>query len=349
MKMIAQAVCELLERGEPFVLATIVSHAGSTPRSSGSKMVVTADGKGIGTIGGGLLEAGAMSKAAELIPLGQSAILPFDLNHATVDTMDMICGGRADVLLDCVPPTKTNRMVFDRWRQMVDAGQKGALLTIVLGSEGKIKGLSHGLATDDGRVVGDVPLSEADREQVLTAAAGASAIRSMHLDGAFVVVEPTQCVCSAYLFGAGHVAQSTAAVAAMVGFRIFVCDDRREYANPERFPDAHQIRVLNSFAQAFAGLALGRLDFVLILTRGHLHDKTVLAQALKTDAGYIGMIGSRKKRDAIYTALLQEGVSQMEIDRVHSPIGLSIGAETPEEIAVSILAELIFVRAGLQS
>jgi xanthine dehydrogenase accessory factor len=135
-------------------------------------------------------------------------------------------------------------------------------------------------------------------------------------------------------------------MAAMVGFRISVCDDRQEFANRERFPEAHQIRILENFAQAFAGLAIGREDFVIILTRGHLHDKTVLAQALRTEAGYIGMIGSRKKRDAIYAALLKEGFDPADIDRVHSPIGLAIGAETPEEIAVSILAELIFVRAG---
>ncbi len=349
MRMIAQAACELLEKGESFVLATIVSHSGSTPRTSGSKMVVTAGGHGIGTIGGGLLEAGAMSKAVELIQIGQSAIIAFDLNHDTVDSMDMICGGRAEVLLDCVSPTEMNRIVFERWRQTLDTGQKGSLLTTAMGSQCKIGAIVHSLATIDGKVVGDIPLSEHDRKRVLAAAASASTVQSMVFDGAFVMVEPTQRTCIVYLFGAGHVAQSTAAMAVMVGFRISVCDDRQEYANRERFPKAHQIRVLENFAQAFAGLGIGRDDFVVILTRGHLHDKTVLAQALKTDAGYIGMIGSRKKRNTIYAALLKEGFDPADIDRVHSPIGLSIGAETPEEIAVSILAELIFVRAGLQS
>ena len=348
MRVIAQAACELLEKGESFVLATIVSHTGSTPRTSGSKMVVTAGGEGVGTIGGGMLEAGAMSKAAELIQLGHSAILAFDLNHDTVDTMEMICGGRAEVLLDCVLPTEMNRIVFDRWRRMLDTSQMGSLLTIAMGSHRKIGAIVHGLVTTDGEVVGDIPLSAQSRKRVLTAAANASAVQSMVFDGAFVMVEPTQRTCTVYLFGAGHVAQSTAVMAAMVGFRISVCDDRQEYANRERFPEAHQIRVLGNFTEAFAGLSSGRDDFVVIVTRGHLHDKTVLAQALKTDAGYIGMIGSRKKRNTIYAALLKEGFDQADIDRVHSPIGLSIGAETPEEIAVSILAELIYVRAGLQ-
>ena len=341
MKMIAQTACELLDKGEAFVLATIVSHSGSTPRTSGSKMIVTADGRGIGTIGGGLLEAGAMSRAVELIRLGQSARLPVDLSHDTVDSMDMICGGQAEVLLDCVSPTEMNRAVFNRWRRMLDERQKGSLFTIVMGSENKVGTTDHGLAAVDGEIVGDFPLPDMEREKVLALAAESSTVRTLAFDGAFVVIEPTQRVCTAFLFGAGHVARATAAMAAVVGFRVSVADDREEYANRKRFREASEIRVLERFDDAFSGLSVNREDFIVILTRGHLHDKTVLAQALKTGAGYIGMIGSQRKRDAIYRALFKEGFSKRDIDRVHSPIGLPIGAETPEEIAVSIVAEMI--------
>lgn len=341
MKMIAQTACELLDKGEAFVLATIINHSGSTPRTSGSKMIVTADGRGIGTIGGGLLEAGAMSRSAEMIRLGQSARISFDLSHDTVDSMDMICGGQAEVLLDCVSPTEMNRAVFNRWRRMLDERQKGSLFIIVMGSENKVGTTAHGLATVDGEIVGDFPLPDMEREKVLALAAESSTVRTLAFDGAFVVIEPTQRVCTAFLFGAGHVARATAAMAAVVGFRVSVADDREEYANRKRFREASEIRVLERFDDAFSGLSVNRDDFIVILTRGHLHDKTVLAQALKTDAGYIGMIGSQRKRDAIYRALFKEGFSKRDIDRVHSPIGLSIGAETPEEIAVSIVAEMI--------
>ncbi len=346
MRMIPQAACDLLEKGKSFVLATIISHTGSTPRTSGSKMIVTADGRGVGTIGGGLLEAGVMSRAVELIEQGQSAIMPFDLSIDTVETMDMICGGQAEVLLDCVSPTEVNRTVFDRWRRMLDDGQKGSLLTLVTGAENTVGTIAHCLTTTDGVLVGDFPLPDMEREKVLALAAESSAVRTLALNAAFVVIEPTQQVCTAYLFGAGHVARSTAVMAAMVGFGVSVADDRGEYANRERFNDATEIRVLENFGNAFSGVAIGREDLIVILTRGHLHDKTVLAQALNTDAGYIGMIGSRKKRNAIYGALLKEGFSQADLDRVHSPIGLSIGAETPEEIAVSIVAEMIRHRAN---
>jgi xanthine dehydrogenase accessory factor len=123
-------------------------------------------------------------------------------------------------------------------------------------------------------------------------------------------------------------------------------DDRQEFASRDRFKTADEIIVLNDFSGAMDELEINDDSYVVIVTRGHAHDKTLLAQALRTNAGYIGMIGSRSKRDAVYDALCKEGFSRDEFKRVYSPIGLDIGAETPAEIAVSILAELIKARAG---
>jgi xanthine dehydrogenase accessory factor len=347
MDRIAQAAAELLEKGATFVLATIVSHRGSTPRTAGSRMIITGDGRSIGTIGGGLLEARAMARGVALISCGQSAMMPFDLSFSTVDTMDMICGGQAEVLLDCIAPTPSNLAVFDRWQAMIGNRKMGWLLTIVAGDDTIVR-TDHCLLTDDGELIGKWPRSDAERQQVVTAAMEAATITCVVLENAFAVVVPMPRVSTVHLFGAGHVAQYTATVAHMVGFRVVVADDRAEYANAQRFPSAHDIRVLERFDRALAGQSLGREDYVVILTRGHLHDQTVLAQALLTEAGYIGMIGSRRKRAAIYAALRKKDFSQPDINRVHSPVGVSIGAETPEEIAVSIVAELIAIRAGHQ-
>ena len=150
-----------------------------------------------------------------------------------------------------------------------------------------------------------------------------------------------------FLFGAGHVAQPTARLATLVGFRVWAVDDR-EYANGDRFPEAEKIRVVEDFGSALKGLTIDRNAFIVIVTRGHLHDKTVLAQALHTDAAYIGMIGSRRKRDHIFKALLKQGFTAADLKRVYSPIGLEIGAETPAEIALSIVAELVKVRAEVR-
>jgi xanthine dehydrogenase accessory factor len=122
-------------------------------------------------------------------------------------------------------------------------------------------------------------------------------------------------------------------------------DDREEFANRERYLMAKEVRVLESFTDCIKGL--GRDDYVVIVTRGHLHDRDVLAQALRTQAGYIGMIGSRAKRASVYESLMREGFTEKDLVRVHNPIGLPIGADTPEEIAVSIVAQLIQVRAGI--
>lgn len=334
----------LVGEGKAFVLATIFSHSGSTPRSAGSRMIVTQEGCGIGTIGGGLLEAQAISRARKLLVSGQSQILHFDLSHEIIDTMDMICGGQSDVLLACVRPTEENRAVFERWQGLLTEGG-GALLTKITGTEKEILGVSFGVMTAQGSLEGDLSLSRQEREALATAVMSGGQGVVPVVDG-FILVMPERRVCTVYLFGAGHVAVATARMAALAGFRVSVIDDRAEYASRERFPDAWQIRVQESFDQGSSGAVFGQEDYVVILTRGHLHDRTVLARALKTDAGYIGMIGSRRKRDAIYSSLFEEGFCQADVDRVHSPIGLSIGAETPEEIAVSIVAEMIRHRAG---
>ena len=169
----------------------------------------------------------------------------------------------------------------------------------------------------------------------------------MEMENQHFFVEPTFVPGTVFLFGAGHVSQQVADLAARVNFRTVVLDDREEFANPQRFPKADQIVVPSSFEQAFAGLEIDSDSYVVIVTRGHLHDKTVLERALRTKAGYIGMIGSRRKRDMLYQALLSEGFTREDIDRVCCPIGLNIGGDTPEEIAVSIVAQLIKVRSGI--
>jgi xanthine dehydrogenase accessory factor len=147
-----------------------------------------------------------------------------------------------------------------------------------------------------------------------------------------------------FIFGAGHCGQKLAQVAELVDFATVVVDDRADYAHRERFPDAERIVVPDSFDHALDGLPIDEDSYIVIMTRGHVHDKTVLAQALSTSAGYVGMIGSRKKVAETFRALREEGFSPESISRVHAPIGLDIGSETPEEIAISIVAQLIKVR-----
>lgn len=150
---------------------------------------------------------------------------------------------------------------------------------------------------------------------------------------------------TAYIFGGGHVAYALEPVLRHVDFNTIVIDDREEYANPQRYPKAARTIAVDDFDNAFDDITTDEDSYIIIVTRGHRGDLQVLRQALKRPFAYLGMIGSRRKNALLYDALREEGVTDEQIAQVHSPIGLSIGSETPEEIAISIVAEIIQVRA----
>jgi xanthine dehydrogenase accessory factor len=148
-----------------------------------------------------------------------------------------------------------------------------------------------------------------------------------------------------YIFGGGHVSRRIVPLASLVDFSVEVIDDRPEFCMPEDFPEADAVHHL-AFEEVMNNLSVDEFSYLVIVTRGHIHDKTVLSQALRTNARYVGMIGSRRKKEIVFKALLEEGFTREDLARVYSPIGLDIGAQTPAEIGVSIVAELIAVRAG---
>lgn len=145
------------------------------------------------------------------------------------------------------------------------------------------------------------------------------------------------------LLGAGHVAKAIARVGKIAGFGITVVDDRKEFASAERFPEASRVLVA-PFEDVLKSVPVNLSSYVAIVTRSHQHDESCLRQALRTDAAYIGMIGSKTKARKIFGRLVEDGFSQGDLDRVHSPIGLEIGAETSEEIAISVVAQMIHTR-----
>jgi xanthine dehydrogenase accessory factor len=345
MKTSAEILCEFLAKGEEAVLATIISHQGSTPRTAGTHMVISRDGRGHGSIGGGTLEARVLEAGRELLAGGCARIIPFDLSYEDVAATEMICGGRVEVLLDRVIPTPEGIAVFNRWRQAQADREDCLFVTVIVGGAGEIERIDHCLILGDGTVYGRFPLSSSALHEVASEGRASGPMQVTKIENSTVVIEPARKPKTLHLFGAGHVARPTAHMASLVGFRVEVVDDRDEFADTGRFPEADVIRVLPDFHRVLSEVSVDGDSFVVIVTRGHAYDKTVLAQILKTDACYIGMIGSRRKRDAIYQALLTEGFTHEDLRRVHCPIGLEIGAETPEEIAVSIVAELIRHRA----
>ena len=155
-----------------------------------------------------------------------------------------------------------------------------------------------------------------------------------------ILVEPILAQPTLYIFGAGHVSFSISKIAKMVGFKVVVVDDRAEFANKNRFPEADEI-VAEDFSDIFSKLKINRSSYIVIVTRGHKFDEEVLEWAVRSEANYVGMIGSKKKKEDIFSSLQSKGISKELLEDVHAPIGMDIHAETPEEIAVSIMAEVI--------
>jgi xanthine dehydrogenase accessory factor len=158
-----------------------------------------------------------------------------------------------------------------------------------------------------------------------------------------VFIEPILTSPTLYLFGGGHISLSLAKIGKLLGFKIAVIDDRADFANADRFPEVDMV-LAEDFTKSFPKLKIDKSSYIVIVTRGHQHDELVLEWAVGTPAKYIGMIGSKTKNETIFSHLLAKGISKEQLDRVHAPIGLKIEAQTPEEIAVSILAEVIKVR-----
>ena len=344
-KNLAKIILEQLGTGSPVVLASIVSMEGSTPRETGTKMVVGVDGKGYGTVGGGLLEATTISESEAVITAERSRFIDFNLMGEDTDSEDMICGGKAVLLLDYLAAGENNINLFENMIDFISRGENCYFVTVYTGSNDETSISGHTLLFTDGKTAGDKVLEESDIVNLRAELHNISLTTTLAVNDRKFIVDPIRREKTLYCFGAGHVAMPTAHIASMVGFRVMVFDDREEFANTERFPDAEEINIIEDYNHALDGLDIDRDSFIIILTRGHRYDREVLEQAIRSDAGYIGMISSKKKRDSVYRTLISAGIATAEeLERVHSPIGLAIGGETPEEIAVSIVAELIFER-----
>ena len=347
MKEILDETLRLLEGGQDFALVKLAADRGSTPRAAGAEMLVRRDGSIAGTIGGGLLELTMMKAARQVLEERRSRVTDMGLTGTDVESEEkMICGGAAEVLITYVPPGDPVLLEVCRAARAALAAQRRAwLFTILPAGEGDADegvAVEYCLLGDDDCVAGARPCGPG----ALRTTVGKIAVHgsSKLPDGRTVLVEPLEPAATVVICGGGHVGQALAPVALNAGFRVVVIDDREEFANPQRFPGATVVLAPIEGALARAGVA--EHSYVVIVTRGHVHDMDVLGQALRTPARYIGLMASRGKRARIWSALKDAGSSEEDLARVHSPIGLEIGAETPAELAVSIVAELIQVRAG---
>jgi xanthine dehydrogenase accessory factor len=345
MKDLIDIVVERLSMNQPLVMATIVSQSGSTPRTAGTRMLIMPNGGIFGTIGGGRVEAEVIRDAAQRLGSGTARLMSFDLSGQGIDDLDIICGGRLSVMLETIEATPANQTFFQTANALRREGKPATVVTAITQEAQALKVAGRHLILASGSVAGPFPYSDSVLTALIAKIQGRDTAGIQTINDILFLTFPIGLKDIVFIFGAGHVSQQVAALTKMVGFQTVVLDDRPEFANSRRFSGVDNVIVIDRFENVLQDLEINDHSYVIIVTRGHSHDKIVLAQALKTNAAYVGMIGSRRKRDTIYRQLLNERYSQSDIDRVHSPIGLEIGAETPEEIAVSIVAELIRTRA----
>lgn len=325
MKEILDALLAALAAGESAMLCSVLAADGSSPRGSGARMAVLADGTSLGTVGGGAVERQTLDLARSLLAEGRDALRTFSLHPEGENATGMVCGGEVTILLHCLTPESGAAETLRAWRAALDAGESVWLRTAL-----------------EGERVGEFSLLTAGD---LCHGAESFCTAQPYWDGQ-LSVEPIVRALQVYLFGAGHVARALVPVLHYVGFEVTVFDERAERATRERFPDARTL-ILGDFRDIFERVTLTADDYAVVMTPGHQADYEILEQLLRTDATYIGCIGSRKKVALTREKLTASGFATEQIDRIHAPIGLPILAETPEEIAVSIAAEMIRHRAAL--
>jgi xanthine dehydrogenase accessory factor len=339
---------ELLSRGERLALCTLLRLTGSGPRGAGSKMLVREAGGPVGTVGGGVLERSTTTWGLEVLRSGRALCRSFTLDLQQASDEGMTCGGEVEVLVE---PFEGNRSAardfFDQVLGVLSRRERGWLATTIRRADSGV--LAEHFLVVGGRSVAALSASDPSLPEDLLLAPVPAAPALTERGGVRYFLEPLTLPITVYVFGAGHIAASLVPLCDLLGFQSVVVDDRNDFASRERFPRATRLVVVPSFDQAFADPSIGPLgkdSYVVIVTRGHGGDLAVLRQALQCQPGYVGMIGSRRKRQLILDQLSREGFSADDLARVVCPIGLSIGAETPQEIALSIAAQIVATRAG---
>ncbi|HZK84131.1 MAG TPA: XdhC family protein [Desulfosporosinus sp.] len=339
-------------------LITVTSVLGSTPRKPGAKMLVFADGTTVGTIGGGCGEAEGRREALNVIAAYTSKIYLLNMTADIAQEEGMVCGGVMELFIDYLgfqSPLEQNNLLKEYLSAIETTNP--TRVTVIAALDAQLIGKKM-FIKNNGDVWGDLGIEAISRIALESAKIGGKSCQPqlMSLNSEFelcvssvtkaayrLLLEPTTTVVQLLILGAGHIALPLATMAKIIGYDVAVVDDRSSFANSARFPTADTV-ICNDFERALDSIKINPQTFVVIITRGHRYDKVCLRKVINQPASYIGMIGSRKRVKALLTELEEEGVPSELLQKLYSPIGLNIGAETPEEIAVCILGELIKVQ-----
>ena len=348
MQPIFEEAKKLLSEGEPFVLATVVRTKGSTPQKPGAKLLVRKDGTATGTLGGGCVEADVWAEAKTILEeKGGPQVRRFLLNEDIAAKDGLVCGGTMEILIDPMEKQPQTGPLVEEILAAYEGKGDRAMATLVAG-EGKASGGAKLFIRADGSTVGTLGDPALDEKAVEAALELMPKGRERWIEtkeGAKLYVEGFTTPPTVVVAGGGHVGKALYTVAKFLGFRVIIVDDRPAFANKERFPEADGI-VLDDFDAGLRSLDMTPNYYVIVATRGHKLDDVALVEAAKSRAGYVGLLGSRRKAVLIYRDMIAQGVPVERIAEIRAPVGLDLGGRTPEEIAMSIMSEILAVRYG---
>jgi xanthine dehydrogenase accessory factor len=343
MRELLAELAAALEQRRACVWCAVVETRGSTPQKAGAAMLVFADGGQCGTLGGGCVEAEVKRRALAVLAAGAAAgpeVLSFCLDDDYGWDDGLICGGRMSVLAGPVR-AGAHDAYYRAYRALVESG-RGCVEAVALGAASGLPAGSRYLFDGGGKLAARLDGQEGPVPEVVLSGLPALADRPGPRTQHGVAYLPLLPRVTLLIVGGGHVGQAVARLAAEVDFDAWVLDDRDRYASRERFPAASRLLV-GDIGPTLKELAptLDGSTYCLIVTRGHNHDEEALYHLAATAAGYVGMIGSKRKIKLIYEDLVARGLPSQALEGVHAPLGLDIGSRTVAEIAVSIVAELI--------
>lgn len=313
-------------------VASVARRRGSLPMSGTAKMFVTIGGARFGTVGGGCLEAEIIERALDVAERREPVLTRHTLNAELAGDYGLTCGGTVDLLVEPVYPDETLALVYGAAIASLARGERAVLVTGRHWAEKPAKGLvtareSIGQLTP--ALFSAARALPPDRESPTLVRSG--------------LLEVVSSAPALTVFGAGHVGRAIARAATAAGWRVTIVDDRPEYADPARLPEIDRI-VCCDFGDVRAALPLEAAGYCVVATRGHQHDALIVEQLVSRPLRYLGMLGSRRKAELTKKLLIRAGVPPEQLAALRSPVGLPIGADTPEEIAVSVVAEMIAER-----
>ena len=326
-------------------VATLVNTRGTTPRKEGAKMVVGEGGAVLGSVTiGGCVDAQVIEESTHVLETMRPRLLELNLGDEEAWEIGLTCGGTIEVFLEPVRPDEAGPGVgrlYERVRALSATGRRGAVITRLDGDGAKL------LVLDDGTTEGS--LGEALLDQRFAAEARVAldqgTSRTLMLEDVRAFVEVFAPPALLLVVGASHVAMPLVSLAKILGYRTVVIDGRPRFATRERFPDVDELKI-GVPSELVREYTLTPATALVLVAHDYKYDLPILREALATDVGYVGMLGSTRRGAAILKLLQEEGVADIQLKRVRVPIGLDLGARSAPEIALAVLAEIQAVRGG---